>query len=634
MGSGQPLGAALLAIALTVGFAPAVVQAQPTPASSERLESYTFAFQNADIAQVVQEVLGDADLPFTIDPSVTGKISFRIEQRLTKDQLAAALEAALSANGVAMVRNGAQIVITPQAKAKSVAGIRQGAQATNAPGYEIVAVPLNYSQPTEVARALEAISDSNAVLYANDKLSLLLLGGSGPQLKAALDTLKIFDQSVFQDSKIRWFELTQGQATTVASELQQIVQGAGLVGVSVVPLKRLNGIILFSRSTDALAEISKWVLRLDTPSKDTSSTLWVYHPRNSTADNLARTLNGLLGSTGAQNASGLLPVASAATPSSPTSTPIAPMVSSAPGPTGGEDEVRVSVDKESNALLIFASPARWVHVQRILNEIDKAQRQVLIQASIIEVTLGKQFQFGLDWSAFGRDLQVSAINNNSGTVAPSYPGLSITFINNDIAAAVRALGATTAIEVVSAPKIITLDNRTARLQIGDQVPVVTQSAQSTSTANAAIINSVDYRNTGVILTVTPRILGDDKLLLEITQEISNVARTSTSGIDSPTIQQRRFESALAMQSGSTVALGGLISTTRSKSSTGIPGFKDIPGVGALFRSSGSDNSRSELIILLSSTIISDAPSLQRAQTDLLSDMLELQVRGLLPTAQQ
>jgi general secretion pathway protein D len=296
----------------------------------------------------------------------------------------------------------------------------------------------------------------------------------------------------------------------------------------------------------------------------------------------------------------------------------------------GDDEVRVGVDKESNTLLIVASPARWIQIQRILNEVDRPPRQVLIEASILEVTLGKQFQFGVDWSVVANDVAVGSINNGAGTIGPHFPGLSVTYLTKDVKAAISALGSKTDVEVVSAPKIIALDNHTARLQVGDQVPVVTQSAQSTSAAGAPLVSSVDYRSTGVILTVTPRISGDDQLVLDVNQEVSSVSKTSTSSIDSPTIQQRRFESALMLHSGGVVALGGLISATRSVSNSGVPFLKDIPAVGALFRTSGNTNDRSELIVLLTAKIITDQAAGDRAMGDLLADMHELQSRGLLP----
>lgn len=641
------VAAAALVVGTTAPGPSLAAPASPAaPPLAAREDSYTFAFQNAEISQVVQEVLNEAGVPYGIDPAITGRISFRIEQRLTKAQLLAALEAVLSANNIAMVRNGEQLFITPQAKAKSSAPIRRSTEGLGTSGYEIVAVPLAYAQPTEVAHALEAVSAANTVLYSNDKLGLLLLGGSGSSLKAALETLKVFDQSSFQNSKIRWLELSQAQATTVADELQRIVQGSGLVGVAVIPLKRLNGVIIFGRSAESLDELSKWVIKLDIPGKEVASTLWVYHPRNTSAEALSRTLSAVLG-TQNRGDQGVAPTPqpSAFSPSLSSPTSASPSFAALPAintpavtnaSTGGsfgtgEDEVHVGVDKESNTLLVVAPPPRWVQIQRILNEIDRPPRQVLIEASILEVTLDNEFKFGVDWSVVSNNISAGSINNGTGAVGSSFPGFSITYMSGDVKAAINALGSKTDVAVVSAPKIIALDNHTARLQVGDQVPVVTQSSQSTVTNNASLVSTVDYRSTGVILTVTPRISGDDQLVLDVNQEVSSALQTTTSTINSPTIQQRRFESALVLHSGGTVALGGLISTNRQISNSGFPGLKDVPVVGALFRSSGHSATRTEMIVLLTAKIITDQSSSDRAMGDLVADMHELQSRGLIPT---
>lgn len=617
----------LLALSLALGAGLAPAYASAAQASADRPETYTFAFQDADIRQVVEEVLGQAGVPYAIDPGVAGKISFRIEQRLNRAQLLAALTAALEANGVTLVQNGDQVTVTSQAKAKSAAPIRRGVAGAGEAGYEIVAVPLSYAQPTEVARAMEAISAADTVLYSNDKLGLMLIAGAGAQLKSTLETLKIFDQDSFGASRIRWFELNQAQASTVAAELDRIVQGSGVAGVSVVPLRRLNGVIVFARTDEALDEVGKWVLRLDTPGREVASSLFVYHPRYTSAEQLAKTVNSVTGAYGGPGGTGG-PVATASTSAPPATVDASP--ASAPAGQTYEDQVRIAVDKETNTLLVYTPPAKLVQIQRILNEIDRPARQVFIEASIVEVTLGKDNQFGVDWKALSDRVNVSSVNNKSGSVGPSYPGFSVTYLGNDISAAVTALGSRTNLEVVSAPKIIALDNHTARLQIGDQVPVVVQSQQSTATSNANLVSTVDYRSTGVILSVTPRITGDDQLLLDVSQEVSSVAKTITSGIDSPTIQQRRFESSLVLYNGGVVALGGLISSTHSTSNSGVPGLKDVPGVGALFRTGGRVQTRSELIVLLSARIINDRNGAAETLSALAADMHELEIRGLLP----
>jgi len=266
----------------------------------------------------------------------------------------------------------------------------------------------------------------------------------------------------------------------------------------------------------------------------------------------------------------------------------------------------------------------------MLDELDHSPAQILIEASILEVTLTKDFRFGVDWSVLGAGtrLNVSDLTNGASAVAGKSPGFSVTYLDKSVKAAINTLDSRTGVEVISAPKIIALDNHTATLEVGDQVPIITQSQQSTATSTAPLVNSVDYRNTGVIMSVTPRITGDDKISLTISQEVSSVSQTTSSGINSPTIQQRRFDSALILTNGGVVALGGLISSSRNTGQNGIPVLNNIPGVGALFRGRSTSDQRTELIILLSAKILHDQADADRAMTDLLADMSEVKIRGL------
>lgn len=635
------------AIWLALAPAMASVSAPASAWSQGRAETYTFAFRDADIAQVVEEILGSTlGVAYTLDPAVSGRMSFRIDQRLTRAQLYEALEASLAASDIVLVREGENVRVTPRAKARSGSTIRtagDGSRSRRA-GYDVLAVPVSFVAPSEVAKALEAMSGADTVLYVNDKQGLIILGGLGSEIDAALETIKVFDRSAFEGSRIRWFELRQVSAATAAGELERLLQAGGMTSVTLVPLKRLNGLVALARTSQALDEVGNWVRRLDVTAPDAGSSLWVYRPRNVAAEALGATLASAFGAEagvagGAASASGGTPLSTtgATTASGGTSTS-SPAASSSgammrsSSASEGEDGVRISVNKDANALLIFASQSRWVQMQRILAEIDRPAGQVMIEASILEVTLNNDLQFGVDWQTLGSSgkLTASSIYNEGGAVAPTYPGFSITYLTGDIKAAINALGSKTDVEVVSAPKIVTLDNKSATLQVGDQVPIVTQSSQNTTGDNPALINTVDYRNTGVILNVTPRITGDNRIVLEVTQEVSSVARTVTSGIDSPTIQQRKLESSLAIADGAVVALGGMISRTRTRNEAGVPGLRNVPGVGALFKSQSRDESRTELIVLLTARIITDPAGSERTMQDLYADLRELRARGLLP----
>jgi general secretion pathway protein D len=644
-------GVCLATAPLTTASALAVPAAQ-------RPESFTFAFRDAEIAQVAEEILGAAlGVPYTIDPAVTGKVSFRIDRRLTRAQLLEAFEAALAVNDVAVLRQGDSLVLAPRDKARSSATLRDPGSISGSRrgGYDVVAVPLSFSTPSEVAKALEAMTGTKAVLYSNDKLGLIVLGGSGSELQATLETIKVLDRNVFEGARIRWFDLRQAPAGAVSADLSKIMATAGVQGVSVSPLSRLNGLIVSARTETAMNEVAGWITRLDTPSRDLSTQLYVYRPRSASAASLAKTLSQVLGtsddkagsdlggrqddgervstgagadsrSDGGRNDSG----------SSSTSSSSSPSSGRGEVDFGGrqalEDGVRIGVDRDSNTLIVRAPPARWMSLQQTLLEIDRPASQVMIEASIIEVSLTNDFRFGVDWSAVSGNgkLRGNSINNEDGVVGAKFPGFSITYLGGDIDAAVNALGSHSVIDVVSAPKMITLDNHKARLQIGDQVPIITQTATNTTTSTPAIVSTVEYRDTGVILEVTPRISGDDKVVVDIAQEVSGVAKTLTSGIDSPTIQQRKLSSTLVLQDGAVVALGGLISHRNTDSNSGVPGLKDVKLLGNLFKSKSKDSARTELVVLLTVHIMRDPASSSQVTRDLLADMREIESRGLLP----
>lgn len=634
-------GACLTLVSSGAGATPAAAAASP---QAERPESFTFAFRDADIAQVAEEILGNAlGVAYTIDPGVTGKVSFRIDRRLTRAQLLEAFETALAVNDVALLRQGDSLVLAPRDKARSSAALRDPSALSGARrgGYDVVAVPLSFSTPTEVAKALEAMTGSKAVLYSNDKLGLIVLGGSGSELQSLLETIKILDRNVFEGARIRWFDLHQAAAGTVSADLAKILSTAGVQGVSVSPLSRLNGLIVSARTEMAMNEVAGWITRLDTPSRDLSTQLYVYRPRSASAASLARTLSQVL-STGDSSGGGYNDRQSgretARTDAAASSKDDGATRSSSDGDTESlgdqklEDGVRIGVDRDSNTLIVRAPAARWMSLQQTLAEIDRPPSQVMIEASIIEVSLTNDFRFGVDWSAVSGNgkLGGNSVYTDNGVIGPKFPGFSITYLGGDIDAAINALGSRTAIDVVSAPKLITLDNHKARLQIGDQVPIVTQTATDTTTSSPAIVNTVEYRDTGVILEVTPRISGDDKVVVDIAQEVSGVAKTVTSGIDSPTIQQRKLSSTLVLQDGAVVALGGLISHRRSDSDSGVPGLKDVKLLGNLFKSKSKEGARTELVVLLTVRIMRDPAASSLMTRDLLADMREIESRGLLP----
>jgi general secretion pathway protein D len=267
------------------------------------------------------------------------------------------------------------------------------------------------------------------------------------------------------------------------------------------------------------------------------------------------------------------------------------------------DDVRIIADETTNSLIIRATPLSYKKIESALHEIDILPLQVLIEATIAEVGLDGQLRYGVEWFFRYGDVSFQFSRLATGAVDQRGPGFSALFANADVRAVFNALEQETNINVISAPHILVLDNQTARLQVGDQVPIATQSAVSVVDPDAPVVNTIEQRDTGVILTVTPRVNASGLVIMEIDEETSDPVQTESSDIDSPTIRQRRVSSTVAVESGQTVVLGGLIRDSRQAAQTGIPLLQDLPIIGSLFSVADNRNTRTELLVVITPRVI-------------------------------
>lgn len=195
----------------------------------------------------------------------------------------------------------------------------------------------------------------------------------------------------------------------------------------------------------------------------------------------------------------------------------------------------------------------------------------------------------------------SKTGGSASGILPTFPGFSLVYENTSVKSILDALDSETTVNVVSSPHLMVLDNQTATLQVGDEVPVVTQQQQSTVTETATLVNTIEYRDTGVIMNVTPRVNTGGSIIMEIEQEVSTVAEASVE--NTPTISQRKFKSSVAVQSGDTVVLGGLILDQANKTRSGLPVLSKVPILGALFGQTEIKDERRELVMLITPRLI-------------------------------
>jgi general secretion pathway protein D len=233
---------------------------------------------------------------------------------------------------------------------------------------------------------------------------------------------------------------------------------------------------------------------------------------------------------------------------------------------------------------------------------------VLIEATIAEITLNDDLKFGVRWYFQARRQSYTFTDQVLGTVASAFPGFSYALRALNAQVTLDALNDITNVNVVSSPSLMVLDNKTATLQIGDQVPIQTQTGTFTT---GAVVNSISFKDTGVILSVTPRINESGRVLLDIEQEVSSVAKTTTSGIDSPTIRQRRVRTTVVVNDGEALALGGLIQDQAQQGAQQVPVLGDIPILGNLFKQKTNGINKTELLILITPRVVRDQAEARR-----------------------
>ncbi|WP_316193695.1 type II secretion system secretin GspD [Bradyrhizobium sp. SZCCHNRI1029] len=489
-------------------------------------------------------------------------------------------------------------------------------------GQSVGIFPVSNSAPEPLMAELEKIMDSgenglsqNLVkLQVVNRLNAIMVVTRKPALlQSAATWIRRLDQADSGRTSVHVYRVRYGDARQLAKVLTDMFGGAG------------------SSSTDGADGQTA-------PGSDGTTT--------SVADRLSFNTNaaGSSGSsanpTSRSQAGGLSSMSSSSTSSSsstPSSTGLEPRSSGAGGGQAIMPNVRITPDTVNNSLLIYADRENYRIISNTLQQLDQPVLQVGIDATIAEVTLTNELSYGvqayLSSKVLGLGTDKGSITNTQATsVATATTSAATTALINRALPGFNfligheaspnmildALHTVTSVKVLSNPSLVVINNQTATLQVGDVVPVSTGSATVLSSSNT-VVNTIDYRNTGIILRVVPRIAANGNVRLEVEQEISNVAAQTATSL-TPTVSQRKVKSAISVANGQTVLLAGLISEQQTGNRNGIPGFDEIPVLGDAFSHQGKKGTRTELIIFIRPQIIRDGSDAHQVAEELRSKL--------------
>ena len=635
---------------------------------------YTLNFDNSPVANVAKVVLGDIlSVRYSLDPHVQGVINLSSSQPIAKRNILYVFESALRANNLALVREAGGYRIAPISEG-GVYGAADRADGPDAasPGYGMTVIPLQYVSAATIARLLEGFAIRPGAVRADPSGRLLLIVGSGEERRTALDTVRQFDVDWLRGQSVGLYPIRNGSSTAIAGEMEKIMDsdssglGHGLVKLQDVTSQ--NAVLVVAARPQMLAAAARWIERLDSPNLSGSGVL-VYKVRFGDAKEMAQLLNSMFGTGGGgeSDANQLAPGAGAKTLSAADRLTGGPQQSGtsgasagstgasgsgtsshspygglqsgaqsaafgASGQGGGSPDmpgVRITADPADNSVLVYGSADNYRIIERAMQQIDRPKAQVAIDVTIAEVTLNDQLNYGVQFY-ISHNLG-NIVNSNTGLpmqTSDAQQGFNI-FVGSYLSphAIINALHQLTDVKILSNPSLVVVDNQEATLEVGDQVPVPTGSATVLS-SNNAVVNTIDYKNTGIILDVVPRVSPDNTIQLDISQEISNVVNdspttssgSSASGLSAPTISERKVKSEISVTSGQMVLLAGLVAETQTKTRSGVPVLDQLPLVGGAFGSSGKQRQRTELIMLIRPQILRNSVDASRVAEELRAKM--------------
>ena len=618
--------------------------AAPAPIADARVQQdgdIKLNFQNANLLEVVKVILGDMlQQTYVVDPRVQGAVSMQTSNALSRDDLVPTLELLLRMNDAALITDDGIYRVVPLANA--LAGVRAPQLGDSTlplpPGYSVRIVPLKFVSANEMAQILEPfVTGSNQLVRVDTQRNLLVLAASGGDMDRLLETVSVFDVDRMRGMSVAMFTPDFVDAQTLGDELDKLLADpeAGLMAglVRFIVVERLNGLMVVTPRAEYLARVRDWVKRLDRDSGSAGNRLFIYRVQNGKATEIAEILNKLFESDqqavpAAEVAPGLSaatigrvdapPAESLDTPPLPRPTPAADTAAAEGLSLSNNSQVRVIADEPNNALLILANGQEYRQILSALQELDAVPLQVLIEVTIAEVTLTDKLEYGVEWffrnglpeGLNGRGtLELGLVDFGAAGIAGGTAGaLGYSYAitkGGTVHGLLNLLDTESNISIVSSPSLLVLNNQEARIQVGDEISIKTAEQSSITTGtDVALTSTFERRETGVTLVVKPRVNPGGLVIMEVEQEVSNVPQSDV-GADNPRIQQRKIQSSVAVQSGDSVLLGGLIKNNRDDSEAGIPGLRKLPLLGKLFSTTANNSDRTELLVLITPRAIAN-----------------------------
>jgi general secretion pathway protein D len=605
------------------------------PTEAPKGPGVVFNFDNADLYEVIRVMAEILKINYIIDPKVKGVVNIHTAGQIPAEDIFPIFQSILRLNGATAVKKDNVYEIVPFGDAKKSyvppSTTREPGKLPTEERYTTQIIALKYIPVAEVSKIIKPFLSDGADIIEHPANNILIINDLASNVRKSLDIINLFDVDLFADMKVRIYPVHNADVTEIAKEMERIFSslevstksGRG-VGITFTPIARINSLLVVSSIPNVFDKVEGWLRELDkTPMEGTKLTVFVYYVQNAKAKDLAEVLKQIFVAPKEKKPEFREkvvtptpePTPRGVKPPTPAPTPAPAAAAKEEAAAVPEGEINVVVDEANNALVIRALQRDYRTIMDTIRKLDIYPKQVLVDVFIAAVTLDESNKFGIEWARFVDGLRVGKYQQafTYGALSDAvFPGAgtfrySIVDQAGNLTAAIKLAATENRLKVISSPHILASNNKEAKIQIGTSQPILTSTYTTTATATTNVVEgTIEYRDVGIILTVTPRISDAGLISLDLEVERSDADSKSLGNLENvPFFLKRTAKTTLSVLEGQTIVIGGLIEDNKDSKKSGLPWLSKIPILGALFGAQEYGVSRTELIILMTPHIVTD-----------------------------
>ncbi len=610
-------------------------------------------FDNADLKDVINTVGSITNENFILSPGLDARVTIHSAKKIPVSEVMNVFESVLEANGMSVVRSGEflKIVSGTTAKQKPIE-VRMGNQAESIPYVDrpvTQIVPVQFVPATEVSTILSPMLSQFGSIIPNPRNNLLIINELSSNIIRLLKVLKEIDVNAFKNTRMSFFKPKYSDVQTLSNELTEVLNALNLTreGIALVPIERINSLVVFSASPILLKTVEGWLMKLD-EEVVTGQNIFVYPVQNVKAEKIADILKTLYeaGDGGKPKVTAQKTDAKAAAPQKPSGAPRPPQTSD------GSSRVEIITFEPTNSLIIFAPPGIYREIVKTIKKIDTYPREVLIEAVVAQVTLSDSDEHGIQWSVLNsqyRDnryfksdptdptTKVTEIIGSTtagglitdatkATLGAGAAGISyIAFQPGKFTALINAMTSSGKVNILSSPRLLVRDQEEATIEVGSEIPTATSTTTSSSTTDQ-LTQNIQYKTVGIKLKIKPTISEDKTVVLDIEQEVSSQGENITVGQKGntyPSFNTTKAKTSIVVPDRQGIVIGGIMQEEKKKNYSGIPLLSSIPILGHLFRYQTDSITKKELVIIITPTVVTTKAEGETSTNEFLGKLKEV-----------